>query len=513
MSLQQYQRKRRFDRTGEPAQGRTAGGAGRAIFVVQLHHASRRHYDVRLQVGGVLKSWAVPKGPSYDPAVKRMAVEVEDHPLDYAGFEGDIPHDQYGGGHVARFDAGVWSTDDDAEQQLANGHLRFELFGEKLKGGWHLVRAGRAARQPRWLLFKDNDAYAGTLEADDLLGGMAPAPRADIKRAGTGTGSRRRIATVALQRRRRRAWATKALRLAGAVRRGAPGTAFAPQLARPGDMPPTGTQWLHEIKWDGYRLLATVKAGRARLWSRNGIEWSARLPDICQAVEALGVGAAALDGELVAGSGTAADFNLLQAVLAGERQGHLNYVLFDLLNLDGVDVTAAPLLARKALLRELLGDARGHLSFSAHVQGDGATAFRLAVEHRFEGIICKRADRPYQHGRSNDWRKIKQLASDEFAVVGYTAPRGSRTGFGALLLARPDPVHGWVYAGRVGTGFNDAQLRALSKRLAGAGSRTPTVHVGVADPQLRAAIWFQPRFVVEVFYRGMGGSSCCGSRH
>ncbi|TQU84501.1 ATP-dependent DNA ligase, partial [Xanthomonas perforans] len=165
MSLSEYRRKRSFNKTREPEPGKALPPGQRAIFVVQLHHASRRHYDFRLQVGDALKSWAVPKGPSYDPKVKRMAVEVEDHPVDYASFEGEIPKGEYGGGHVAQFDHGVWATAGDPEAQLAKGHLRFELFGNKLKGGWHLVRSGKPARQPQWLLFKDDDAYAGTLEA------------------------------------------------------------------------------------------------------------------------------------------------------------------------------------------------------------------------------------------------------------------------------------------------------------------------------------------------------------
>ena len=505
MSLQQYQRKRRFDSTGEPRGTTTRGDNGqRAIFVVQLHHASRRHYDFRLQIGGVLRSWAVPKGPSYDPAVKRMAVEVEDHPLDYAGFEGEIPRDQYGGGHVAQFDTGVWSTEGDAERQLAEGHLRFELFGDRLKGGWHLVRSGKQARQPHWLLFKDKDAYAGTLEADDLLGGVAPPPAEDIKRAGAGKKVARRRTGVASVRRGKRAWANKALALPGAVRQATPAAAFVPQLAKLGDAPPSGEQWLHEIKWDGYRILATVTAGKARLWSRNALEWTEKLPEIGEAVESLGLTSAALDGELIAGAGTKSDFNLLQATLSGERQERLSYVLFDLLNLDGVNVTRAPLVERKALLRELLEGMGGHLAFSTHVLGDGEEAYRLAGDHGFEGIISKRSDRPYQHGRSDDWRKTKQMASDEYAVVGYTAPMGSRTGFGALLLARPDAEHGWTYAGRVGTGFNDALLREISAKLRKGGKKQPSVHVAVSDPELRGATWFPPRFVVEVFYRGMG---------
>ncbi len=502
MSLDEYRRKRSFGKTREPAPGGALPKGRRAIFVVQLHHASRRHYDFRLQVGNTLKSWAVPKGPSYDPSVKRMAVEVEDHPLAYAAFEGEIPKGQYGGGHVAQFDRGVWSTEGDAEAQLAKGHLRFELFGNKLKGGWHLVRSGKAARQPQWLLFKDKDAYAGTLEADDLLADVPVPPAEDAKRAGTGKARRKKLDAPPL-RKSKVDWAKRASRLADAKNARAPEGPFEPQLARLGDTPPAGDDWLHEIKWDGYRILATIRESEVRLWSRNAIEWTDRLPDVRQAIEGLGLKSAALDGELIAGAGNKQDFNLLQSTLSGERQGSLHYALFDVLHLDGVDVSGAPLLERKALLAALLEGASGHLAFSSHVVGGGQTAYEAAVAGQFEGIISKRADRAYQPGRSDDWRKTKALASDEYAVVGYTAPRGARRGFGSLLLAKPDSRHGWRYAGRVGSGFSDTLMKEVSNRLAGGGPE-PTAYVGTTDTDLRSATWFPPRFVVEVFSRGMG---------
>jgi len=505
MTLQRYQRKRRFDSTREPSGADSTVSGNRAIFVVQLHHASHRHYDFRLQMGGVLRSWAVPKGPSLDPAVKRMAIEVEDHPIDYAQFEGDIPKGQYGGGHVAKFDSGVWSTEADAEQQLLKGHLRFELFGRKLKGAWHLVRSKKPARQPQWLLFKEKDAYACALEADDLLGDVSAAPAAG-KRPMTAAKKavRKPARPVPLPRSRKQTWAAKAMKLERAVRQAASPGPFVPELAKLGQTPPEGPKWLHEIKWDGYRLLATVIKGKVRLWSRNAIEWTQRLPEIREAVEALELQAAMLDGELIAGKGSREDFNLLQATLSGERQAKLSYVLFDVLNLEDVDVAQAPLTERKALLQEVLSGREGQLSFSSHVEGEGGQAYRLAEQHGFEGIISKRADRPYQHGRSEDWRKTKLMASDEFAVVGHTSPKGSRTGFGALLLARPDGAHGWIYAGRVGSGFNDALLHRLTSLVGTSGSTSPSVQVPVADSTLRAATWFPPRFVVEVFYRGIG---------
>jgi bifunctional non-homologous end joining protein LigD len=472
--------------------------------VVQLHHASRRHYDFRLQVGDVLKSWAVPKGPSYDPTVKRMAVEVEDHPVTYATFEGDIPKGQYGGGHVAQFDHGVWVTEGDPEAQLAKGHLHFSLFGTKLKGGWHLVRSGKPAKQPQWLLFKADDAFAGKLEADDLLGDVTAPPPADLKRAGSGKPRKKQLEVPTSKKGRRKDWAKKALSLANARKAAAPDGPFEPQLAKLGDAPPKGEQWIHEIKWDGYRILTTVEAGVVRFWSRNALEWTDRIPEIREAVAALGLESAALDGELIAGGGTKEDFNLLQATLSGERQGALAYALFDLLHIDGVDIADAPLSERKALLQELLEGHPGRLAFSSHIAGDGDAAYQLAGERHFEGIISKRVDRAYHGGRSDDWKKTKRLASDEFAVVGYTAPKGSRSGFGSLLLAKPDPTHGWLYVGRVGSGFSDALIKKLTQLIGKAGGKKPTAYVPTTDTDLRTATWFEPRFVVEVFYRGIG---------
>ncbi|MGQ4659324.1 DNA ligase D [Lysobacter sp. F6437] len=508
MSLTEYRRKRQFAKTREPEPGKKLPPGERAIFVVQLHHASRRHYDFRLQVGDALKSWAVPKGPSFDPTVKRMAVEVEDHPVDYAGFEGDIPKGNYGGGHVALFDRGVWATADNAEEQLVKGHLRFELFGDKLKGAWHLVRSGKPARQPQWLLFKDKDAYAGNVEADDMLVDVTPPPESDAKRAGRGKASKKKVAKVAPNRRRRRIdWAKRALKLDGARKETLADAAFVPQLAKLDDKPPAGDQWLHELKWDGYRLVTTIVDGHVRIWSRNALEWTGKVPEIAAAIEQLGLTSAALDGELIAGTGARADFNLLQATLSGEKQGVLTYMVFDLLHVDGVAIDQAPLVQRKELLAELLEAPVAHLGLSSHIPADGQAAFELANEQHFEGIISKRGDHAYHPGRGDDWRKTKRLDSDEFAVVGYTPGKGSRVGFGSLLLARPDAKHGWRYAGRIGSGFSDQQIRDLTKRIGKAGRSKPTVEVSDAVArEVRGALWFDPMFVVEVFIRGTGSS-------
>ncbi len=511
-SLREYQRKRDFSRTSEPADNAAAGTGQRAIFVVQLHHASRRHFDFRLQVGDVLKSWAVPKGPSYDPAVKRLAVEVEDHPLSYAGFEGDIEHG-YGKGHVDQFDHGVWTTAGDVEAQLKKGHLQFELFGERLKGGWHLVRSSRKERQPSWFLIKAKDSFAGDVEADDLMDAKMTkstrnaATTAATKAAAKKSTARRKAVPLGEKKDPRARLAKAAAALSGARTSAASDAFYKPELARLRDFPPEGDQWLHEVKWDGYRILATVADGEVRLWSRNGLPWNDRLPDIVQAVRSLGLTSARLDGELVALDAQGrSDFNGLQQTLSGKAQLPLVYMLFDLPYLEGSDLSRTPLLERKLLLQQLLAHAPRHLAFSSHAVGDGEGAFRMASEQKLEGIISKRVTSAYHPGRGDDWLKIKRIESDEFAVVGYTPPKGSRGGFGALLLARPDPAvdAGWIYVGRVGSGFSSEQLQQLGKALVDKGSAKPPVKLAAIDPLLRDARWVKPVLVAEVYYRGIG---------
>lgn len=522
MSLRDYQRKRDFTGTAEPRGRSTRKAAEKPIFVVQLHHARRRHFDFRLQVGGVLKSWAVPKGPSFDPKVKRLAVEVEDHPLDYASFEGDIPEGHYGAGHVDQFDHGSWAPDGDVSAQLKKGHLSFELFGRRLKGHWHLVRSHRQERQPAWFLIKGDDKFAGDIEADDLLDKRMKASTAKaLKSTGKKAASMksaskekvvrkaaevapkrntrpRKVATATLQR--------QAAKLKGARKQTIDTGFFAPQLTRLVEQPPKGDQWLHEVKWDGYRLLTCIAKGKVQLWSRNENPWNERAPDTCLAMEALGLDAARFDGELIAlDEQGRSDFGLLQKTLSGEASAELCYVLFDIVHLEGYDLAGVSLIQRKALLESLLkGAHNGRLLYSAHAIGDGEAFFELAVQRQLEGIISKRADGAYRAGRGDDWKKIKRSTSDEFAVVGYTAARGSRVGFGSLLLARPASDGGWDFAGRVGTGFSDTQLRELQGTLEKSGVKKPPVHEATIDPLLRGAHWVKPRAVVEVYFRGMG---------
>jgi len=512
MSLRDYTRKRRFDHTPEPAAdaGRTPGH--RPVFVVQLHHASSRHYDFRLEADGALKSWAVPKGPSLRAGEKRLAVEVEDHPLDYATFEGDIPEGSYGAGHVDVFDHGHWACEGDPLEAIAAGKLDFTLSGDKLQGGWKLVRTRMRGRQKQWLLIKRNDAHAADLEADDLVD--AQHPSADVGAAEAATSSRRGRTKKAVEASaaptgkksasRAAVWRKRALALAGA-RDGDMPSGFSPELAALRAAPPAGDSWLHEIKWDGYRLMVDLVDGVAKLRSRGGLDWDATFPEVAKAIAALPVADACLDGELVVlGKDGRSDFSELQRVIEGTSKAQLRYLVFDLPGLAGVDLRKAPLRARKALLKRLLGRKVGVLAFSDHVVGHGAEVFAQTGEQGIEGVVSKRIDSGYRSGRSGDWIKAKHEQGDEFIIVGYTEPKGARSGFGSLLMATRDG-DGLRYVGRVGTGFDADALQTIHKRLQGIERKAAIVTLPDHVPfSPRSVHWVAPKLVAEVAFRGWG---------
>jgi bifunctional non-homologous end joining protein LigD len=508
VSLREYARKRRFGETPEPGDDATPGKRGRRpIFVVQLHHARARHYDFRLEMDGTLKSWAVPKGPSYRLGERRLAVEVEDHPLKYADFEGDIPQGHYGAGHVDIFDRGVWSVDGDPLEALAAGKLDFVLHGEKLHGGWKLVRTAQVrSGKPQWLLFKRDDAWAGDVDADDLLDAKAAASTRKTGEARKGKGVAAKAAAPERGARRRRIdWAARAAALDGARAKPRSWTPPAPQLATLRTAPPAGDDWLHELKWDGYRMLVDIVDGRAKLRSRNGLDWTPDYPDMVKAFEALGVRDATFDGELVALTPQGSDdFGLLQKVISGNSNAPLRCMLFDLPSLGGQDLARTALADRKALLGELLEGAPPVLALSQHIIGHGAEVFAASKRQGMEGIVSKRLDARYVAGRSTTWIKCKHAQGDEFVIVGYTAPKRSRTGFGSLLLATP--ADGALrYVGRVGTGFDDAMLRNLAARMKPLARREATVVLPAHVPfRPRDVTWIEPRLVVELEYRGWG---------
>jgi bifunctional non-homologous end joining protein LigD len=520
--LREYARKRDFTRTPEP-RGRPHGARSTApTFVIQKHAASRLHWDFRLELEGVLKSWAVPKGPSLDPADKRLAMHVEDHPIEYGDFEGVIPEGEYGGGTVMLWDRGTWTPQGDPHEGYRKGSLKFTLHGQRLQGSWALVRMrGRDGRDGdrTWLLIKEKDAAAragwdaarieGTARSvasertmDEIASARDRVWRSN--RASTERTSPRRAprdqapASAALARRPAR----KAPPVATPVgRRGALPRSLVPELATLVSEPPEGDGWLHEIKFDGYRILARLEGGRVRLMSRNDKDWTDRLPVISDVVARLPARAALIDGEVVVlqPDGTTS-FQSLQNVLSGEGRGTLVYMAFDLLHHDGRDLRELPLEARKTALRELIpAAARSNeavIRYSDHVIGGGAAFLRQACRLGLEGAVCKRRDAPYRSGRGRDWLKVKCSRRQEVVLGGYTPPAGSRVGLGALLVGVHDGAR-LVYAGKVGTGFSTADLRALTAKLRAL--EQPASPFEPA-PRVAGARWVKPTLVGEVAF-------------
>ena len=449
--LTPYRAKRDFTKTQEPAGGDSPGEGNR--FVVHKHAATADHYDLRLEVDGVLKSWAVPKGPSLNPADKRFAVETEDHPLEYIDFEGVIPEGEYGGGPMIVWDTGVWAPMDDIGKSLRTGAFKFRLAGEKLKGGWMLARLKQQddADKPGWLLIKEHDPGADTKL--DIL-----AARPESVKTG------RRIEELVAPK-------PKAVRLrpqalSGAVEAPMPDR-LAPQLASPAANPPAGPDWVHEIKFDGYRTLAHLKGGDARLITRAGLDWTHRFGDLPKAFKGLASRSAILDGEIVVLDDKGISrFAALQDALSSGAGNKLVYYAFDLLHLDGWDLTAAPLEQRKSLLGQLLAghiSGRSALQLSDHVVGDGQELFDRASEMGLEGIVSKRASAPYQPGRSATWSKTKALMVGDFVIAGFTISAAAE---GLASLALGEWVDGELqYRGKVGTGFDAATLTRLLSRL------------------------------------------------
>lgn len=498
MSLIRYRKKRDFSQTSEPSAGGTRGGR---IFVVQLHHASRRHYDFRLELDGVLKSWAVPKGPSFDPAVKRLAVEVEDHPISYANFEGDIPAGNYGAGHVDLFDRGTWEPIGGARKGLADGDLKFTLHGHILRGSWVLVRTRMQGDKQQWLLIKHQDEFAARGEADDYIDSATDRPGKSGKR------TNKAKAVVPVSETKTAVKSEVPLPGMGTPER-LVGGFFPPELCRPADTPPAGDQWLHEVKWDGYRILASIVRGKIQLWTRNANEWTGKLPELVEALAALKLRNARLDGEIIVLSEGKVDFNALQARFSHEDAARILYMLFDVVHADGHSFAEVALSERKAWLADRI-ERHAHplLRYSDHQVGNGATVFAQALEAGIEGIVSKRLDSHYSGTRSGAWVKSKGRLADEFIVVGFTEPKGSsRAGLGALLLAKPTADEGLRYVGRVGTGLRCEQLIELRHLLEKSVVKKATVDPGLMARKDRGlAIWVKPKLVVEVFYQGIGG--------
>jgi bifunctional non-homologous end joining protein LigD len=479
-----YRAKRRFGATPEPKGG--AAGADEAVFVVQKHHARRMHYDLRLQIGDALKSWAVPEGPCLDPKVRRFAKQVEDHPLEYAGFEGRIPDGNYGAGTVIVWDRGTWVTLADAEEALAAGEIKFRLSGEKLNGGWMLKRL--PDDPTNWLLIKERDVAVRPLDEYDVL---VEAPDSVI------TG---RPVDEAPAAPRKRAPRRNAAKIPGAIAAPLP-SSWKPQLATPAEAPPQTAGWVHEIKYDGYRTLVFVDDGEVRLVTRNGLDWTARYGALAKAFQKLPCKSAILDGEVVVQDPRGVtSLDLLERALADRETHALTYFAFDLVHLDGYDLSSARLIDRKKALEGLISPLihdSSPVQLSEHIAGDGVALFAQASRLGLEGIVSKKADARYVQTRSANWLKVKRVEIGTYVVVGYLSNMPSAAS--SLLLAEERDGE-LVYVGRVGSGIGDDRARKLFTALSTAERASSAA---AATPRTPGARWVEPLWAAEIGYRSL----------
>jgi bifunctional non-homologous end joining protein LigD len=471
--LDVYHAKRDFKITPEPPpDAARPRKQGPLTFMVHKHHARRLHYDLRLEMEGVLASWSVPKGPSYDPSQKRLAVETEDHPLAYGSFEGRIPDGEYGAGDSLIWDRGTWDTvpPGQAVAQKRKGHIQLELAGEKLRGRWHLVRTRPAGGKAQWLFFKAKDEVANA--AYDVVA-ERPESVASGRRVTRGPVSAKTLREVHPPP------VEVLLRV------------WPPMLATLSDASQVRPDDRLEVKYDGFRALAGLSGGRVTLQSRNGLDLAARFPSLARALADVVVGEAALDGEIVAEGPQGSGFQALQG--ASDR---VAYVAFDLLWLEGEDLRAHPIEERRELLDSLLATAPAGIRIAEEVPGPVEAALARARRERWEGLIAKRAGSRYEGRRSRDWLKVKVIASQELAVVGYTPITTGEAAVGALLLGVREGAR-FVFAGKVGTGYTSTVRHDLARRLEPDRVESPPVD---GAPRMRDARWVTPRLVAEVAF-------------
>jgi len=531
VALEKYRQKRKFGVTAEP-RGRK-GKRGGDAFVIQKHAATRLHYDLRLELDGVMKSWAVTRGPSLVPGEKRLAVHVEDHPVAYNSFEGTIPKGQYGGGTVLIWDRGRWIPDHDPHKGYAKGHLDFALDGHKLKGHWHLVRMRKkpGEKQEPWLLIKSDDAAARSADDPDIL---EEKPRSVVSRrtiegiakAGDAVWESKKsvaenvktlkkakkVATLKTKvaKRKRKKTKSRAHVATTEVLRERPRRAksslpdfVTPQLATLSDTAPGGDAWVHEVKFDGYRIQARLDHGKVKLLTRKGLDWAHKFAPVARAVAQLDADAALIDGEIVVqDEGGVSDFSALQDALKHGKKNFVYYV-FDLLHLDGADLRGKPLVARKAALERLLKgtDRDGIVRYSEHFEESGTKMLEHACKLNLEGVISKLRDAPYRSGRNENWIKSKCGLNQEFVVVGYKDASHLRGAIGALILGYYE--NGALrYAGRSGTGYSVETARNLFKKLQPLRRDTPVFGRLPPEERGRKGIWVEPKLVAEVTFRG-----------
>jgi bifunctional non-homologous end joining protein LigD len=505
-NLEEYNRMRDFSASSEPAaskRARKSSGKAHALqFCIQKHDASHLHYDFRLELDGALKSWAVPKGPSLDPKVKRLAIHVEDHPLDYATFEGSIPEGHYGAGDVIVWDRGVWIPQEDAAKAYEKGRLKFELQGEKLGGLWNLVRTHMPGKKEQWFLIKHQDGAARPESDYDVLSAEPDSVLSDR----TIISKHEQPADKPKPVKKPRAATRKqtSAPLNGARKAKLP-EQLKPELATLVEKAPDG-QWSYEIKFDGYRIMARIDHDDVRLFTRNGHDWTHKLPKQAEALAALGLESAWLDGEMVvADEQGVPDFQALQNAFDSGRSGAILYYLFDLPYLNGVDLREVPVEERRAALATVL---KVHedplLRFSEAFAEEPEALLNSACQMRMEGLIGKRLGTPYVSRRSGDWIKLKCKHRQEFVIVGFTDPKGSRSAFGALLLGLHDRDSGELrYAGKVGTGFNEATLNSIHAQLKPLQTKKPAVVNPPSGFEAKDVHWLKPQLLAEVAFAEM----------
>ncbi|NDZ16289.1 DNA ligase D [Variovorax sp. WS11] len=505
--LARYWAKRDFSRTSEPRGQHVAAGAQALSFVIQKHAATRLHYDFRLELDGVLLCWAVPKGPSYDPTDKRMAIHVEDHPLSYGSFEGTIPPKQYGAGTVIVWDNGTWEPVGDPREGLAKGKLVFHLHGQKMEGLWELVKIAKGGeRQEPWILFKKRDAFARPRSEYDVVSALPDSVIAKPLKPPAARGVDAAIPSRAKTRRSTAGKKAQEAPVPGAVKAALP-ERLTPQLATLATGVPSSGRWLYEIKFDGYRLLARIDAGKAALITRNGHDWTSKMPGLAREIEKLGLKSGWLDGEIVVfGSDGLPSFNALQKALESRvAKADIVYFLFDLPFLEGYDLRGVELVARRQLLQALL-DEHGseHLRFSADFEADPASILDSAARMNLEGVIAKRADAPYSSRRTDTWLKLKCRLRQEFVICGYTENSEDPARVGSLLLGVHDAHGALLSVGGVGTGWSVEEAKQLKQKLAQSKRTQPPFPAGAPEAgrwskrTLGSEKWIEPRLVAEV---------------
>ncbi len=492
MTLRTYNKKRNFKKTPEPRGAKQTSGS-KHLYLIQKHAASHLHYDFRIELNGTLKSWAVPKGPSLDPSVKRLAIHVEDHPVSYGSFEGVIPQGQYGGGTVMLWDTGEWVPQEEQPLKAYKaGHFTFELKGKKLKGLWKLIQIKKDPKN--WLLMKVQDKYARP-EADyDItkkkpLGALSGATMEKIADSDNEWISNKQLSSKKTSKAKKKA-------LASPGKKTKMPTKISPQLATLVATPPEGDEWLHEVKLDGYRLLCFIKNKKINLMTRGHQNWTHKFPHLVDVLRTLKLDSAILDGEIVAlNKKQHSDFQRLQNCIHQGDDAQLVLNLFDIIYYDEKELFDVPLLERKNLLRTLFSDS-DTLRYSDHVVGHGDTVFKKARELNLEGIVSKKINSPYSQTRNRNWQKVKCVKRQEFIVGGYTQPSGLRNYFGALLLGVYAGPTKLIYCGQVGTGFTQNTLIDMWKLLQK--YKTNTMPFTINPPRARQTCWVKPAIIIEV---------------